>query len=218
MKHSKLTEIMARGAVFVPPLLGGVLGLCLLGFYVLSIIWRVSIWEQQLYGGSCLLPLTLNPRKYDQPPIAESYGSGTYRVILNGKPVWVYKQRINGFQHAYGSALAAYEIGSRKADLLFRANEYLEAYCLKNGQTFEHYLDTKKDLCNNAIGRDVGQTARTLHLSYKDADTYMVNRILAEMDRGTILHHFLNPRVEKLPPPEQYGCPFLPNPARQGPS
>jgi hypothetical protein len=208
MKHSLRPRKLVRGSAIVSLSLAGLLGL-----YVLNIIWRVSVAEQVLFGRSCLIPLTLSPRIYDQPPTADSYGSGTYEVAIGGKTINVYKQLINGFQHTYGSALAAFEIGNSNADMLFRANEYVEAYLCKDGRTLKHFLDTKKDLSNNAVGRRIGQSARDLRLSGQDADVYMVKRVLEDIDQGAVLGHFLSPRVQSLPSLEEYGCPWLPKPA-----
>jgi hypothetical protein len=208
MKHSLRPRKLVRGSAIVSLSLAGLLGL-----YVLNIIWRVSVAEQVLFGRSCLIPLTLSPRIYDQPPTADSYGSGTYEVAIGGKTINVYKQLINGFRHTYGSALAAFEIGNSNADMLFRANEYVEAYLCKDGRTLKHFLDTKKDLSNNAVGRRIGQSARDLRLSGQDADVYMVKRVLEDIDQGAVLGHFLSPRVQSLPSLEEYGCPWLPKPA-----
>ncbi len=187
-----------------------------LGLYVLNIIWRVSFAENDLFGRSYLLPLTLHPRQYDQPPSPSSYGSGTYEFNRGGKTVIVYKQLVNGFQHAYGSALVAFEIGAPAADLLFRANEYVEAYCCKDGRTLKHFLDTKKDLHNNAVGREIGFAARDRHISNKDAETFMVGQVCEDMEKGVVLDHFLSPRVVALPSPDNYGCPGLPKPTARG--
>lgn len=97
------------------------------GVYVLSIVCRVSATEESLFGRSELVPNQFKKRGYVQPPTSDSFGAFTYQFVRAGQTVTVCKRLINSFQHAYGSALVAYEIGVDPADLLFRANEYAEA-------------------------------------------------------------------------------------------
>ncbi len=99
----------------------------------------------------------------------------THIFERDGTSVRVYKQLINGFQHAYGSALAEYEIGSPLADLLFRANEYAESYVFcRDTDTEKYSLDTRKDLANNAVGRGIADKARKLNLSGPTAYDYIL--------------------------------------------
>jgi hypothetical protein len=79
--------------------------------------------------------------------------------------VHVHSQLVDGFKHAYGSALAAFELGVLPADLLFRANEYAEAIFSGRSGSQPFYLDARKDLSNNAYGRSNGERARKLGLS-----------------------------------------------------
>lgn len=181
-------------------------------FYVLTVCFRVGCAEQELFGRSYTFPLTLTCRQYTDPPSLDSCGSITYRFCRNGQSIIVYKQLINGFQHAYGSALVALELGRKPSDLLFRLNEYGEAYLRKDGGTFYHYLDTKKDLHNNEIGRTIGHEARKLHLSGESANKFIVERILIAMNSGEVINHCFNARVSALPSPEHYNCPGLPKP------
>ncbi len=55
----------------------------------------------------------------------------------------MHSQLVNGFQHAYGSALAAFELGVLPADLLFRANEYAEAIFSGRSGSQPFYLDAR---------------------------------------------------------------------------
>jgi hypothetical protein len=115
----------------------------------------------------------------------------------------------NGFQHAYGSALASYELGNAGADLLFRLNEYAESLFAHNSGTKQFYEDTKKDLGNNALGREVGRRARLIGLNGKEADQFITAEILKMIDKKELFVHWLDPRVKSLSTPEQYGCPCL---------
>lgn len=139
-------------------------GVLLLGTYVLSIVWRASCEEQKVFGRSDLIPLTLKPQNYNEPPTPESFGTQTYACKLRGKTTAVCKQYINSFQHAYGSALASRELGTEAADYLFRANEYCEAIWCRNSGSSNFYWDTKKDLVNNAAGREIGQRSKQKYL------------------------------------------------------
>ncbi len=178
--------------------------------YPLSVIWRVSLREQQLFGRSHLIPIAINVPQYTNPPTPESFGTGTYVFVRNGTKVIVYKQLVNGFQHAYGAALAAFELGSFNSDILFRVNEYFEAYTSKDGSTEKHYLDTEKDLANNAVGRKIGERVKSMKLSGKQADDRIVQEVLKAIDTGEVINNYLDPRVERLPSREEFGCPGLP--------
>ena len=79
MKHSLHFRIIARRAAIVSTTLAGIFG-----FYVLSIVLRASLAEQKLFGRSYLVPLTLSPKQFDQPPTTDSYGSGTYKFLRDG--------------------------------------------------------------------------------------------------------------------------------------
>lgn len=185
----------------------------LLAVYVLSVIWRVSVYEQKVFGRSTLIPLTMSPREYTDPPTMKTFGAFTFNITVNGKPMRVHRQVINGFQHAYGSALVSYECGEAVADLLFRANEYIEAYFTKEGRRYSHYLDTRKDLYNNMIGRAIGQEARQKNLTGSSVDRYIAARVLSSIQMREVIPHWLEPEVKDLPSLEDYGCPFLPHPS-----
>src|SRR5690349_20408236 len=84
--------------------------------YILSILWRVSVAEAKYFGRSDLIHLSFNPPKYQKkgmPKISDAHGSGVFVFSRNheDKPMIIWRQKVNGFQHIYGSALAAYELG-----------------------------------------------------------------------------------------------------------
>jgi len=182
--------------------------------YVISILWRVSVAEQEYFGRSCIVPLRWHPAEYKEAPVAGSYGQGTFSYEHGGKVLHVHKQLINGFQHGVGSALVAYEIGGRTADLLFRLNEYVEAFDGTRSNTLKYNLDTRKDLANNIVGIRIGRATRKAGLFGASAEKHIIDEVLAAMDRGEVFTHYLDPRVSRLPTVEQYGCPGLPKPER----
>lgn len=193
-------------------LVATILPVAIVGLYTLSVIWRVGLAEAEQFGRSTLIPVTLKPPRYKEPPTSQSYGNPTYSFVRkNGKTVTVHTQLINGFQHAYGSALVDYELGTHFADLLFRGNEYAESYvlCRKTANTEAYSLDTRKDLANNGIGRAIGKRARRLNLAGDQAYQYILTETLQAVDEEEVLPHFRDPRVAKLPTEEQYGCPGL---------
>jgi hypothetical protein len=184
-------------------------------FYVVSVLWRVSVAEQEFFGRSCIVPLRMHPPAYCEPPVPGSYGQGTYTYEHSGKVIHVHKQLINGFQHAYGSALVSYELGAQAANLIFRLNEYVEAYDGTEKMTVKVNLDTRKDLANNVVGIRIGQAVKAKGLFGQAAQEYMIAEALAAMDRDEVLKHYLDPRVRQLPSLEAYGCPGLPKPVDQ---
>jgi hypothetical protein len=143
----------------------------------------------------------------------ETYGAFTYNIQVNHKPLRVHKQVINGFQHTFGSALVAYECGEVVSDLLFRANEYVEAYLSGDGRRYSHYMDTRKDLYNNMIGRSIGMEARQKDLTGGAVDRYISARTLNSIQNHEVIPHWLEPEVKDLPSLEEYGCPGLPHPS-----
>jgi len=179
--------------------------------YVLSILWRGGFVEQELFGRSYLPPASfaVHPRDYLESPTPDSFGNTTYSFVRRGKTIHVYKQLINSFQHVYGSALATYELGAVLSDVLFRANEYAESLVCRNSGSDYFYLDTKKDLANNAIGREIGVKARQEGLFGAEADRFMVDDILTAIDNSQIYNHFQEQRVAQLPSFREYGCPLL---------
>lgn len=184
----------------------------IVGTYVLNVCWRVSIAEYEQFGRSTLLPVSFKQHAYDEPPSESSYGADTYTFVRpDGSTVRVYKQLINGFQHAYGSALADFEIGRTLADYLFRANEYAESYVFcRNTDTEDYSLDTRKDLANNAVGRRIAQTVKQENLHIDDAYARILKDTVEAVDSERVLPHFRDPRVAQLPPESSFGCPGLP--------
>lgn len=181
-----------------------------LGSYICTILWRVSIAEQEMYGLSCLLPVSLQAKPTeDELGTATTFWDNSYSFNQHGKIVHVHSQLVNGFQHAYGSALAAFELGVAPADLLFRANEYAEAIFSGRSGSQPFYLDARKDLSNNACGRAIGERARKLGLSRAHAEKYMREEVLRALEQGQVFSHWRDERVLALPSLEEYGCPAL---------
>lgn len=183
----------------------------LIGSYVLSIVWRVSLAEDKHYGRSELIPLALPARRFDQPAAAQSYGSKTYQFDSpDCGRIIVFRQKINGFQHMYGSALACVELGDFLSEKLFCLNEFAEFLFDWNSVEPSDLLDRKKDLANNALGRSIGLEIRKLHLTGADAEqATSIACAKAAESNSQFLAHFLDPRVSKLTE-EQLGCFFLP--------
>lgn len=192
----------------------------LIGFlaYILSILWRVSVAEAKYFGRSDLIHLSLNPPKYRKkgmPKVPEAYGSGVFIFNRQGKPMMIWRQKVNGFQHIYGSALAAYELGDKPSDLLFCGNEYMEAVADlifdKNGIEISDLRDRRKDLYHNALGRQFGIEAKKKGLRGKKADRYIQNRILELVDNGKVyIPHYNDTKVSQLKSERKMGCPGLP--------
>lgn len=195
-----------------------VLSVMLCAVYIFSIFWRVSVSEAKFFGRSDLIPLSLTPPKYQKvgmPYVAEAFGSGVFYFDRDGKhrPVW--RQKINGFQHIYGSALAAFELGGKPSDWLFCGNEYMEATAdlilSRDGIGPEDLLDRRKDLYHNALGRQIAAETRALGLNGRRADRYMQRRILRFVDTGRIyIPHYDDPRVTRLKSEDEMGCHWLP--------
>jgi hypothetical protein len=95
------------------------------------------------------------------------------------------------------------------ADLLFRANEYAEAIFSGRSGSQPFYLDARKDLSNNSVGRTIGERARKLGLSRVAADKYMREEVLRALEEGQVFSHWRDERVIALPSLEEYGCPAL---------
>lgn len=180
------------------------------GTYVFSILWRVSLAEHNILGRSQLIPIP-NGRRYTDFPNSGSMWSNTYTVKVGGRSIIVWGEKINGFQHAYGSALAAYELGDWCADKLFCANEFAEWFFDHNGVSYADILDRRRDLANNRVGRRVGIDARNAGLFGSDADEFIQAHLLKEMeiDRTIIVHPF-HTESFALPDEAALGCPGLP--------
>lgn len=180
------------------------------GAYVLSVVWRVSLAEHNLLGSSQLIRFP-NARKYTDAPNSGSMWSKTYTVNVGGRSIIVWGEKVNGFQHAYGSALAAYELGDWCADKLFVANEFAEWLLDHNGVSYADLLDRRRDMANNKVGRRVGVDARNHGLWGSEADEYIQAHLLKEMeiDRTIIVHPF-HLQSFNLPDEEQLGLVGLP--------
>lgn len=183
-----------------------------LSIYVLSVIVRVSVFEQKVFGRSALIPMSLNPRRFSEIPTMETYGAFNYNITFRGKPLLVHRQIINGYQHCFGSALVTSELGAEFADYLFRANEYMEAYCCRDGARMSHILDTRKDLHNNTVGRRIARQAAKLNLEGEVLENYLSDETLQAIRDRKVISHWLDREVQGLPTSHEYGCPGLPGP------
>ncbi|MBI1271180.1 hypothetical protein GC174_12175 [bacterium] len=185
-------------------------GLVLVG-YTLSVIWRVSLAERDLFGKSTLIPMAAQKSFEEGPCSVETFWSKSFWYERQGKRILVWKDKINCFQHCYGSALAAYELGEGPATWLFDANEYMDYIRDCNGIKENSILDRRKDLAHNIVGRRIGLSAKAHGLSGESADAYMRSEILLSMDRGKDVYlSYLDPRVRNLGSEASLGCPGLP--------
>ncbi len=189
---------------------GCMIPLLVLAIYVVSVIFRVSAQEQKVFGRSTLIPMSLNPRPFSEIPTMETYGAFNYNIEFRGKPLLVHRQTINGFQHAFGSALVASELGAEFSDLIFRINEYVEAVFERDSSRLAHVLDTRKDLYNNAVGREISQEANSKHISGEALEDYLADEVLQAIRDRRVISHWLDAEVKSLPTSEHYGCPGLP--------
>ena len=162
-------------------------------------------------GKDLMLHVLKSNKEFNSPPTFESHMAATY--VQNYKTIKfdVWRDKINGFQHTYGSALAAYEFGDFLSDKLFVANEFAEWFFDKNGVGERDLRDRHRDLANNKVGRKIGVEARKAGLIGHDADEYMRDHIVAaiEFDQSVITH-WLDPVVDTLPSEAAIGCPYLP--------
>lgn len=183
----------------------------LIGAYVLSILWRVSEAEHQVMGKDLMLHVFKSDKVFDRPPTIDSYMAATYVQNYKTLNVNVWRDKINGFQHAYGSALAAYEWGDYLSDKLFVANEFAEWFFDNNGVSERDLRDRHRDLANNKTGRKIGVDAWKAGLHGRDADEYIRDHIVVaiEFDRSVITH-WRDPIVDTLPSASAMGCPNLP--------
>lgn len=201
---SRSFQIAFLVAVFVE------IAICFLGLYVLSIVWRVSIAENEYLGRSELIPLSLSARRYSEQPVSESFGHKTYVFDGPAGRIVVWRQKINSFQHMYGSAIATYEIGETLADKLFCLNELAEYLLDWNGVEPSDLLDRKKDLANNALGRKIGQSVGKTGVKGHDAELALSRQCVSSMETDPeFLAHYLDPRVSALSE-SKLGCNCLP--------
>ena len=187
--------------------------------YFFSIFWRVSVAEARFFGRSDLLPLVWRKQPHyshaRQLQVTEAHDSGAFLFHREGKPVLVWRQKINGFQHMYGSALVALELGEKASDWVFCGNEYMEAYADltfdRHGIQDSDLRDRRKDLCHNALGRRVAIEAKAHGFSGQTADAYIQRRLLGWVDAGKVyIPHYNDAQVDRLPDEAHQGCPGLP--------
>lgn len=203
MKSRRSAFLCAAGILLLP--------LALVGLYTVSIVWRVSIAEHKYFGRSELIPLlSLPARIFDEPAVLQSYGHKTYQFDSPCGRISVWRQKINGFQHMYGSALACVELGPMLSERLFCLNEFAEFLFDWNSVAPQDLLDRKKDLANNALGRSIGLEIRSSGItgSHAEAETAVACARAVESN-PKFLPHYLDPRVFSITE-EQYGCHFLP--------
>ena len=180
-----------------------------IGVYVVSVIWRVSLAEQQVFGRSELIRFATS-RDFNEPPVLPYWGQPTYSVIHNGKKIIVFRQKINGYQHMFGSALVDLEIGPRLSKLLFAANEWAEFCCDFNGVSTADLMDRRKDLANNRLGRKLGEAARQKGLTGAAAEEYLKELSVIAMDHPEFLPYYVDIRWLALGDEASLGCPYLP--------
>lgn len=134
----------------------------LAAFYAMTVVWRVSDAEERYLGRSDLIPFSSKRRKFNQAATAKSFGEKTYDFQSPlGARITVWKQKINGFQHLYGSALTCRELGASASTLLFCLNEYADAGLDSTSKQPREILERKKDLANNALGRILAAESRS---------------------------------------------------------
>lgn len=209
---SKQMKLKMSPRILMACILSAAVCIAVSASYVLSIVWRVSMAEHEVLGHSMLIKSVFGPeREYDEPPIPKSIGSRTYTIDINGTKMRIWADKVNGFQHAYGSALAAYELGDYLADKLFCANEFAEWFFDKNGISTTDIHDRRRDLANNRIGRQIGILAQSKGLRGSDAEQFMQLQLLyaLEVDQ-TIYTHPYDPRSLALPDEAALGCAHLP--------
>lgn len=191
-------------------LVADVLALVLVG-YVVSILWRVSLAEVELFGASKLIPMPSKNIAGRGPCGPETYFAPSYRFVRGGHEIVVWTDKINCFQHVYGSAIVASELGELPAHLLFCANEYAEYLFDHDGISEEDLLDRRKDLAHNKVGRELGLYREVTALHGAAREERLKSLVLAEMKTANRVYmSYLDPRVKELPDEEAQGCPFLP--------
>jgi len=170
--------------------------------YVFSVLWRVSAAEDLIFHNSRILrkPWFRTIANYPDPPTESSHGDKTYSITYSGRTLQVQPQLINGFQHCYASAITTRELGPFVSDILFRCNEYVEAVYGNVGGTPYGKYDTRKDLQNNIVGREIGQRS-------KNQDEALRMSLEAVLD-GPAIDHWLDAKVSLLPSANT-SCPYV---------
>ncbi len=182
-----------------------------LAVYVLSVLWRVSLAEEAVFGCSKLIPIATFQKPLDGPCLPGYPGHHTLTNHFQGRTIVAFNQKINGFQHLYGSALVAFELGEGFSSLLFAANEFAE-FCFDfDGVRAEDLLDRRKDLVNNGTGRKLGRRLVTRELRGARAERALIAMSVACMEEAPeFLPHFMDQRLLRAPDEASLGCPFLP--------
>ncbi|MBA3855807.1 MAG: hypothetical protein C0507_02750 [Cyanobacteria bacterium PR.3.49] len=181
------------------------------GLYVLSILWRVSVAEHEVMGKDLMLHIFTSRKEFDKPQTIDSYMAATFSQNYKNMRFDVWRDKINGFQHTYGSALAAFELGDYLSDKLFVANEFTEWFFDKDGVSERDLRDRHRDLENNRIGRGIARQAHQIGYFGHDAEEYMRDRIvLAIENERSVITHWMDPKVDLLPTEADMGCPNLP--------
>lgn len=188
-----------------------VLSAAVLGGYVLSILWRVSLAEHEVMGKDLMLHVFKSDKQFNLPPTIDSYFAQTFVQNYKTLSFSVWRDKINGFQHSYGSALAAYELGDFLSDKLFVANEFTEWLFDRDGVSERDLRDRHRDLSNNKVGRKVGVDAWKTGLHGRDAEEYIRDHIVIgiEFDH-TVITHWRSPMIDTLPSEAAMGCSNLP--------
>ncbi len=183
----------------------------LLVSYVVSVLWRVSLAEEAVFGKSALIRVSPWQRRFDGPRSLIYPGNATYTGHFLGQDFIAFNQKLNGFQHMYGSALVAYELGEDFSRWLFAANEFAEWTFDWNGVRVEDLLDRKKDLVNNTLGRRLGARVRREGIGRFQAETALIARSFYLMENSyEFLPHWMDQRLLQYPDEAALGCPCLP--------
>jgi len=181
------------------------------GLYVLSILWRVSAAEHEVMGKDLMLHIFPSKKEFNKPATIDSYMAATFVQQYKTMQFDVWRDKINGFQHTYGSALAAFELGDFLADKLFVANEFAEWFFDKDGVSERDLRDRHRDLENNRIGREIAKQAHEAGYFGRDAEEFIRDRIvLAIESERRVITHWRQPHVDALPSERAMGCPHLP--------
>lgn len=182
-----------------------------LAAYVISVLWRVSLAEEAVFNKSCLIRVSPWQRRYDGPRSLVYPGNATYTAHFDGHDFVAFGQKINGFQHMYGSALVSYELGEDFSKWLFAANEFAEWTFDWNGVRVEDLMDRKKDLVNNALGRRLGRRVADEGIGPFQAEMVLVSRSYRLMETSDeFLPHWMDQRLLRYPDEASLGCPGLP--------
>lgn len=158
-----------------------------------------------------MLHVFKSDKQFNLPPTIDSFMAQTFMQDYKTLSFPVWRDKINGFQHSYGSALAAYELGDCLSDKLFVANEFTEWLFDRDGVSERDLRDRHRDLSNNKVGRKIGVDAWKAGLRGRDADEYIRDHIVIgiEFDR-TVITHWRNPVIDTLPSEAAMGCSNLP--------